>query len=324
MREKIIDLLKKHPGQYVSGEEISKLLAVSRTAVWKHIKVLQEEGYEISALSKNGYRLERIPDKMLAEEIKNGLETKWLGQEIRYFSEVGSTNNIAKMLGDENAKEGLLVIAEQQNAGRGRLGRNWVSPAGKGLWFSLLLRPKISLLEASQLTIMTVTAIAQVLRNDFNLPVGIKWPNDLLWNGKKVAGILTEVKAEADIVNYVVLGIGINVDMDHNSLPKEIHQTASALSQIKGQPLPRIFLLQKILKGIEVMYEKYLDEGFEFCLKLWKEYNVTLGQEITITTWQKKIKCFAMDLDRMGGLIVLLPDGSRQTFHSGDVTLKNS
>ncbi|WP_227764039.1 biotin--[acetyl-CoA-carboxylase] ligase [Zhaonella formicivorans] len=324
MREDILNLLKRQQGQFVSGEELSRMLNVSRTAVWKHIQALREEGYRIESFSKLGYRLEGVPDKMLPQEIANGLNTKSLGKNIIFFEEIESTNIEAKKRADQHSPEGLMVIAESQTGGKGRLGRSWLSPAGKGLWFSLILRPPISPLEAGQITLVAAIAITQVLREQYFLPAGIKWPNDILLNSKKVCGILTEMKAEADAVNYLVLGIGINVNLQEADFPEDVRTTATSLAIEQGRQLNRVKLLQTILEALEKLYYSYLEDGFGPVLELWKSYNVTLGKEVKITTWQNTLSGKAVDVDAAGGLVVLLPDGSSQTFYSGDVTLKES
>ena len=324
MRQAILALLKKHQGSYLSGEEISKILGISRTAVWKHMNKLREEGYDIDSITKMGYKLNRIPDTLLPEEISTYLKTKVLGRDIYYFQEIDSTNYYGKALGEKGVSEGALVLAETQQKGRGRLGRSWNSPPKKGLWFSILLRPQISPQEISLLTLLAATAIVQVLKRKYQLKAGIKWPNDLLLDGRKFAGILTEMKAETDQVNYLVLGIGINVNQGAEDFPEELVNIATSLSLEKGSPLHRAKLLAAILEELENMYFRFLQEGFNFTLELWKKYNITLGQHVVITNWQSTFKGYAEDIDSKGGLIVVLADGTRKTVYSGDVSSAGS
>jgi len=322
LRERILKLLKASQDGYISGEEISRKLGISRTAVWKHMNKLKDEGYEIEAVTKLGYKLRGIPDLLVPEEIKSKLDTKVMGQRIYYFEEIDSTNSYCKILGEQKVPEGALVVAEHQRSGRGRLGRSWISPAKKGLWFSLLLRPQVSSQEASQLTILAAVAVARVLHRKYQLPVGIKWPNDLLLDGKKFAGILLEMKTEAEQVDYLILGIGVNVNITCEEFPQELAGEATSLQVEKGSSLARVELLTAILKEIEELYLDYLANGFNKIMELWKKYNVTLGQTVSITNWQQTWQGQAYDLDANGGLIILLPDGTMKTFYSGDVTLK--
>jgi BirA family biotin operon repressor/biotin-[acetyl-CoA-carboxylase] ligase len=321
LRQAIIELLKEGQEDYLSGEEISRKLGISRTAVWKHINKLKEAGYDIDAVTKRGYKLKSMPDTLLPEEIKSQLNTKVLGQHIYYFNEIDSTNRYCKELGEKKAPEGTLVVAEYQEKGRGRLGRTWTSPARKGLWFSLLLRPKIAPQEASRLTLLTAVAVAEALHKQCNLAVGIKWPNDILINGKKIGGILLEIKAEADQINYLVLGIGININVDFEEFPDDLVQIATSLSMEKGFTLSRVEILKVILEKIEEKYCQYLNMGFGPILNLWKKYNVTLGKKVTVTNWQRTWVGWAEDIDPNGGLVLTLPDGTKEIIYSGDVTL---
>lgn len=323
MRQAILKLLKAHPELYLSGEEISQKLGISRTAVWKHMNKLRDEGYDIESVTKLGYKLKGIPDLLLPEEIKSRLNTKVIGHTIYSFPEIDSTNSYCKTLGEKNAPEGTLVVAEHQLKGRGRLGRTWISPAGRGLWFSLLLRPKISPQEASRLTILAAVAIARVLHDRYHLKAGIKWPNDLLLAGKKFSGILLEMKAEADQVNYLVLGIGINVNIPAEEFPEELADIATSLAAEKGSFLSRVDLLTAMLEEIEKLYFDFLGKGFSTIMELWKKYNITLGKTVSITNWQTTWKGRAVEMDTNGGLVVTLPDGTKKTVYSGDVTLKS-
>ena len=322
MRQAILELLKKHQEIFISGEEISKRFGISRTAVWKHINRLKEEGYDIESVTKLGYKLKEIPDTLLPEEIKSRLKTKVIGQEIHYFPEIVSTNSYCKTLGDKGVSEGAAVIAESQQNGRRRFGRTWISPPQKGLYFSLLLRPKISPQEASRLIFLTAVTVACVLDTHFNLKAGIKWPNDLILNGKKFAGILLEMKAEAEQVDYLVLGVGINVNNKPEEFPGDLAKTATSLFIEKGLTLSRVELLTTILNTLEKAYFNYLNNGFGRVLELWKKYNITLGKRVTVTNWQTNWSGLAKDINPYGGLILVLPDGTEKTMYSGDVTLK--
>lgn len=322
LRNEILALLKKYANQYVSGEEISRRLGVSRTAIWKHIQTLREEGYHIDSVPKLGYRLEGVPDKMLPYEIANGLNTSFLGQEVFHYEEIESTNNIAKGKAEENAPEGTMIIAESQTAGKGRLGRPWFSPKGKGLWFSLILRPRVNPREAGKFTMLAAVAIAKVLREKYGLSVGIKWPNDILYQGKKLCGILLEIKAEADMVDYLILGIGLNVNLEESDFPPEVRERATSLRLELGRPVMRLELLQELLAEMENQYLLAREKSFAPIMQSWMNYNITLGREVLITTWQEQYRGKAIGIDPSGGLVVELPDKSIRTFYSGDVTLQ--
>lgn len=321
MKEKILDFLRRKQ-DYVSGEEISQLLGVSRAAVWKHIKALREEGYAIDSVTRLGYRLREIPDLLLPEEIRHNLGTRKIGQHIIYFPVLDSTNNHAKALGMEGAPEGTIVLAEEQTGGRGRLGRNWCSPYGTGVYMSLLLRPQISPMEAARLTLLAAVAVAEGIREFTGIPVGIKWPNDILFDGKKVVGILTEMHAEMEKVNYVVVGIGINVNHELRQLPPELIGTATSLKEIAGQKISRKGLLQEILRRIEQRYEQWQHEGFLPILTKWKELSCILGSPVVMREGNRMWEGTALDVRESGALVLRLDDGTEKEFSVGEVSLR--
>lgn len=324
MREIILAFLRARPEEFVSGAEISKRLGVSRTAVWKQIEGLRAEGYKIEAYPRRGYALRQSPDLLSPAEIALGLGTKNLGKKVSYFPAVESTNQVARELAEKGAEEGTLVVAEAQTKGQGRLNRNWVSPSGKGIWTSLVLRPPSLPAEATYITLLAAIAVAKAIRQVAALPAGIKWPNDVLVNEKKVCGILAETEAELDQVHYVVLGIGINVNLDQEDFPPELMQTATSLKIEKGETVSRLQLLQALLKELEGLYLTFLFErgGVEEIRKQWKKLNVTLGREVKVSFLNQSYQGKAVDLDPEGALLVREPDGKLHRFHAGDVTLK--
>ena len=224
MRARILKLLRQQSQDYLSGEEISRQLAVSRTAVWKHIQELKNHGYEIEAHPRKGYRLKSRPDLLLPEEIRAGLATQLLGKQIVHFYDTSSTNNEAKRLAADDAIEGTIVVSEAQTLGRGRLNRGWFSPPGGGVWVSVILRPPFPPQEAPKCTLMAAVATVEAIREASGLNCGIKWPNDILWQGRKLVGILTEMSAEMDAINFVVLGIGINVSLQESDFHEELRK----------------------------------------------------------------------------------------------------
>lgn len=322
MKEKILQLLADKKTGYLSGEEISRVLDVSRTAVWKHIKALQAEGYEIDAQPRAGYRLLNRPDILSAEEIKAGLRTKKWGTAVYAYQEIDSTNNMAKILAAEGAAEGTVVIAEKQNRGKGRLGRSWSSPTGGGLWFSVIFRPACKPVLAPQLIFIGAVAACKALRKTTGLPVQIKWPNDLLLEGKKICGILTELSAEIDMVNYVVMGIGINVNQMSDDFPEDLQGTATSLAIAAGHSFRRVELMQEIIFELESEYQLFQKAGFAQTLEKWRLYNCTLGQNVQVITGKDCFTGFALDIDNEGQLLVVDKEGKTTTVVVGDVSIR--
>ncbi|WP_066634362.1 biotin--[acetyl-CoA-carboxylase] ligase [Desulfolucanica intricata] len=319
MKNKILTFLKNFESQYISGEEICKSLGVSRTAVWKHIQSLKEEGYIIESQPRKGYCLMETPDRLYPEEVKRGLLTDTIGRDIRYFERVDSTNNIAKDLARQGAAEGTVVVAEEQLGGRGRLGRSWCSPYGKGVWMSVVLRPVVRPEVASQITILTAVAVARAVRSVCSIVPGIKWPNDLYMAGKKLCGILTEMSAEPDRVNYVVVGIGINTSSLGDSAPPEIRNKVTSLADGTGKGVSRIILMQEILRELEICYQSWQVKGFQHILVEWKELCQSLHRSVTVVTLNGTFSGWAEDIDDSGALLLRLSDGRIKKFISGDV-----
>ncbi|MBW7460450.1 biotin--[acetyl-CoA-carboxylase] ligase, partial [Paenibacillus sepulcri] len=239
MDNRIIELLEQQEGRYLSGEVLSQDLNISRTAVWKHIKKLEAMGYQIEASRRLGYRLLGKPSKLTMPELLDKLRGTSFVPSIKLLDSVDSTQNVAQRLAEEGAPEGTLVIAEQQTSGRGRMGRNWVSPSGKGVWMSMVLRPGIPLQFAPQLTLLAAVALCRALKSIAPLDIGIKWPNDLLIGGKKISGILLESTAEDERLRYVVAGIGISVNLEEADYPQELLEIATSLRIVLGRPVER-------------------------------------------------------------------------------------
>ncbi len=315
-------LLKESRPEYVSGEEICKRLDVSRTAVWKHIQALRETGYVIDARPRSGYMLVGIPDRLFPEEIRDGLSTRFLGREIYYCDSISSTNDLAKELARQGAGEGFLVVAEEQVGGKGRVGRPWHLPKNKGLLFSLILRPSVEPFQASQVTMMTAVALASAIKDETGIEAGIKWPNDLLVGGKKICGILTELGAEMERINYLVMGAGINVNQDRKDFLEEFRDSATSLKIEAGRFLPRTGLLQACLVEFERWYDVWLTRGFTPVLDKWKEMTVSLSCPVRVSTLNQFWEGWAEDIDADGALLLRLPNGESMRFISGEVTLR--
>ena len=318
MERKIIEVLKENRDTFTSGEEISRKLKVSRTAVWKHIQNLRENGYEITAQPHYGYRLEAIPDKLLPDEISYQLKTKLFGKRIFSYVSTTSTNDIAYMLAEQSMAEGALVLSEKQTKGRGRMGRHWSSPSKGGLYFSLILRPRITPTEAGKITLMASICVAKILRNRFSLDAVIKWPNDVYVGKEKICGILTEMNAEQDGINFIILGIGINLNTDISKLPPG---AVSLYSKTKKR-VDRIKFLKLLLCELETYYLKIKNLKFEEGIAEWRNLSMTLGKRIKIKWRSRLIEGQAMDIDHSGALIVRDDFGFSHHVLSGDVMLE--
>lgn len=320
MKSKILQLLKDSDG-YVSGEEISKVLGVSRTAIWKVISHLKEEGYVIESVTKKGYLLQETPDLLTEDEILYHLKTKWLGRKIVHYHQIDSTNKEAKKLAASGEKEGTIVISEEQLAGRGRLGRTWISPAGTGIWMSVILRPSIAPTDASKITLLAGLAVCEGIKEATGLPVQIKWPNDLVLHNKKICGILTEMSAEMEKINYIILGIGINVNTD--SFPEDLKNTATSLKIEGEKEYDRKEIVKAILMYLEQYYELYMkNQDMEDLLEKYKNHCLTLGKEVKIIHRNEEFIGKAVDLSKEGELIVEKQDGQVITVFSGEVSVR--
>jgi len=314
--------MKENQGYWVSGELISNNLSVSRAAIWKHIQKLKEEGYVIESASKKGYLLSESSDPITADEIRQGLSSKVFGKkDIIYLNETDSTNTRARELAVQGAPEGTLVIAGKQTKGRGRRGRIWFSPPGGGIYFSLILRPVISPSETPRITLMTAVVAAETLISLLKLRLRIKWPNDILVNGKKLAGILTEISTDMDAVNYIIVGLGLNVNTRFEDLPKEIKKTATSILIETGKQFPRVKLIQRYLKLYEIFYDMFKNNDFEPIMNRWRELADIIGKQIKVDVIGKTHIGKVVDVDNDGVLILKDNKGKLQRIFSGDVTL---
>ncbi len=304
MKRRVLEALRERSG-YLSGETLANRLGTSRVSIWRHIRRLEKEGYLIET-SRNGYRLVSSPDLLLPFEFP-GLE-----QKIHYFSEIGSTMDAARELANKGAGEGTIVIAEAQTHGRGRLGREWLSPKG-GIYFTLILRPKISPVNAPRINLMASLAVAVTIRKLFGLDAGLKWPNDVLIEGKKVCGILAEMDAETDVLNFVNLGIGINAN---TSIPR-FEKTATSLKHAVGKDISRKEFLGALLVEIEHRQASLMEASL---LEEWRKLSVTLGKDVRIVAPGEVIVGRAIDVDTTGALIIRQRNGSLKKVVAGDCT----
>lgn len=320
MKEKLLRMLSEAEG-YVSGQRLCEELNVSRTAVWKNINRLKEEGYVIEAVQNRGYCLKERPDVINAQEIKSRLHTKYWGQETMFFEEVDSTNNVAKKMAEEGAPHGRLVIAENQNAGKGRRGRTWSSPEGTGIWMTFILRPQISPQAASMLTLVAAMAVRKAIYLETGLETVIKWPNDIVAGGKKICGILTEMSAELEWINYVVVGIGINANI--RKFPDEISDKATSLILETGRTVDRSRMVSAYGNAFEEYYNRFLETGNLALLK--DEYNSSLANfhnQVRVLDTAGEFVGISKGINDAGELVVTDDEGTERIVRSGEVSVR--
>lgn len=313
-------MLRREDG-YVSGQQICDALQVSRTAVWKAINQLKEDGYEIEAVRNRGYRITNCPDVLSREEIMSHMDTKWAGRNVYFYEETDSTNTRAKAEGEMGGCHGALFVADQQNAGKGRRGRTWQSPAGSSIYMSVLLRPEFDPAEAPMLTLIMAYSAAMALKEEEEIQARIKWPNDLVLNKKKICGILTEMSAEVDYINYVVIGIGINANTE--TFPEEIAGTATSLKIESGERVQRAGLIAAVMKKFEEYYEEFCRVGdLSFLLDGYNQILVNLGREVCVLEPGAQYNAVALGINEKGELLVRREDGSVSHVFAGEVSVR--
>jgi BirA family transcriptional regulator, biotin operon repressor / biotin---[acetyl-CoA-carboxylase] ligase len=308
-KDEILRILRE-AGEHVSGESLAGKLGVSRAAVWKQVHTLIKEGYRIDVVQGKGYRLISVPDKLYPSEVKYGLQARHLGNTVIHLNSTGSTNIVARQMAEQGAEEGTVVVSETQTRGKGRLGRKWITRLG-GLWMSVILKPSIDPMHASSITLLAAVSVTKALRGA-GLDAVIKWPNDVLVNGKKICGILTEMSAETDAVNFIILGIGVNVN---NDVPLE---TATTMRAELGREVDRVKFTQSLLETLEEDYLTFRSEGFTPILWSWRRYSDTLGRAVEVTYQDEVIRGVAQDVDEDGSLLVKTQGGSIRKIVSGD------
>jgi BirA family biotin operon repressor/biotin-[acetyl-CoA-carboxylase] ligase len=318
-REEILRLFRQREEEFVSGEELSQSLGVSRTAVWKQIKLLRDLGYVIEAVPSRGYRLATAPDTLIPAEIQSGLGTRLIGREVVYFEETDSTNVRAHELGESAAPDGTVVIAEHQVAGKGRRGRQWVSPPGVNLYTSVLLRPDIFPRFATQLTFVSAVAVARAIEDVTDLKPRVKWPNDILIGGKKAAGLLNEMSAETESINYVILGIGVNLNMSSGQFPSDLRYPATSVALEQGAPVSRLDFARALLRRLDHYYLLFLEQGFSPVISDWENLCDLMGMTVEVDCQDRIIRGRAEGIDEDGALLLRLPDGMRERVLAGDV-----
>lgn len=318
-RQSILNILQENKGTWISGEEISSSLEISRTAVWKNISFLRDKGYEIDSSSKLGYKFISGGKGIDEYKIKSNLKTRLIGQKsIVVYDTTDSTNRDAFKLAAQGISEGSIVIAENQTSGKGRLGRSWKSFSGKGIYLSIILRPPIAPSKASGLTIAAAVALSFTLDEFGIIDHEIKWPNDILINGRKVSGILTEMKADPDSIDFIITGIGINLNIQDELFPDEIKDIAVSASNAYGGEIDRSAFLQSLLYNFEKFYFMFLDKGLPEIIDIWKERSGIINKKIRATLIDESFTGTVTGINSEGFLVVDTDKGER-LINSGDI-----
>ena len=316
---RILDVLRAKSHTYISGEQLSQELNMSRTAVWKHVNALRDLGYRVEAITSVGYKLVSSPSLLLPLEIKNGLRTSTLGQNIHWEYETDSTNTLALHMAEEGANEGTVVISESQKRGRGRMGRDWISQPESGIYMSVILRPQFVPLKAPLITFLAAIALVETLEDLFGLDAQIKWPNDVLIHGKKTAGILTEMRAEMERIHHIIIGIGINVN--NTRFPKTLKNPVTSLTLELKERVSRVKIVQSLLESLERWYLIAQGEHPEQIFDRWRELSCTLGNRVEVNLGEYILTGVATRLGTGGSLFVKTDSGEEEEVLAGDVTM---
>ena len=321
---KVLSFFQTHDSEYLSGEDLSDVLKISRVAVWKHIKKIQSLGYKIESKQKLGYRLISETEKLLPWEITKDLKTKTVGKRVYYFEEIDSTQNFAEQIALDEKENGTIVIAEKQTAGKGRLDRKWTSPKG-GIWFSLIIHPKFDVSTSTLVPIAGAVALAKAIKNTLNIDVSVKWPNDITLNGKKVAGMLVDASFQANNIDYLILGIGINFDIDAKKIEKRLSKSANfygvnSLRKKDDITPPKILLREFLVQFEKILIQLNKGEKTKI-VKEWTKKADKIGKKISINTSDGKISGVAQGIDNDGALKLKTSKGIKKIF-VGDVVLE--
>lgn len=316
--EMILSFLAEGGDEFTSGAALSDKLGLTRSAVWKYVESLRSLGYRIEAAPSRGYRLVAVPDRLTALELSPLLSTHDLGRTLHCFDTLPSTNATAFELANDGALTGEVVIAEAQTEGRGRRGRKWSSPARKNLYFSAILRPELPPQRAPELTLVAAVAVAETVR-EAGAQAQIKWPNDVQIDGKKVAGILTELSAEADRVHFVILGVGVNLNAGAADFPPEVAEQAISLKAARGSEVPRALFTAALWTRLEGWLDRHAEEGFAPVREAWKGLCSTIGADVLVKTEKSELRGVAEDIDESGALLVRLPSGALERVLAADV-----
>ncbi len=318
-RHHLLASLKEAHGSWVSGGDMSRKLGLSRTAVWKHVCSLRSDGYVIDSAPRKGYLLRHVIDRLLPAEIRATLQSVRLGQPVVFESQVDSTNRLARDLAIGGAVEGTIVVAESQTGGKGRKGRSWFSPAGGGVYLSLILRPRFQPADAPKMTLLAGVALAETLIPMVTSRISIKWPNDVLVGGKKIAGILVEIGTEIDVIDYMIVGVGLNVNTPPVRFPAELNGRATSLSAEVGRPLRRVEILGAFLGHFERSYDLLEEDGFAPVIRRWRELSDMAGRHVRVRSFNRSLEGVIAGIDDDGVLLVDAGGGIAERVIAGDV-----
>lgn len=335
----IINALRKKD-TFVSGEEISRCLNITRAGLWKKIQNLRQRGYSIDAVPSKGYRLRSSPDIPTEEEVHTVFRGNRIGRKIVFHHETTSTNDLAmemshqrgntasktfhySLKGNKGGLDGTVIIADTQNSGRGRFGRTWISPPGVNLYFTVILEPFLPANKVSLITLMAAVVVASAIRKHTSIRAGIKWPNDILVGTKKVGGILTEMRSDADMIHFMAVGIGVNVNMASDTVPENLRPLITSLKAEKGRPVSRVQLLGMILSQFEYWYTQLIKKGRKTLIREWMRLNFTIGNNVRVKTQNRVVSGTADGISDDGELFVRLASGAVEKVFSGEVTILN-
>jgi len=320
---KVLSFFQTHDSEYLSGQDLSDVLKISRVAVWKHIKKIQTLGYKIESKQKLGYRLIDNTEKLLPWEITRDLKTKLIGKRVYYFEEIDSTQNFAQNIAADKKENGTIIIAEKQTSGRGRLDRKWTSPKG-GIWFSLIIHPKFDVSSSTLIPILSAVALSKSIKSVLGIETEVKWPNDITMNGKKVAGVLVDASFQTNSIDYLILGIGINFDIDAKKLEKRLTKTPNfyGIDSLRGKENktpPKTLLKEFLLQFEKNLFQ--LDKGEKSkIIKEWTKRAAGIGKKITINTSNGKISGISQGIDNDGALKIKTKNETKKIY-VGDVVL---
>ncbi|MGB9978373.1 biotin--[acetyl-CoA-carboxylase] ligase [Methanobacterium sp.] len=317
MKNKVLEALYEKKGEYINIDDLASKLEIPVSKVHEYITSLENEGYIIEISSDKEFKLKEDLTLLLPHKLKDKLNTSYIGKEIHYFREVDSTNEVGKKLAREGAPEGTIIIAESQSRGKGRRGKKWISPLG-GAWLSIILRPNTLPINAPQLTFIAGVAAAQTIKDEYGLDAGIKWPNDVLIDSKKVCGVLTEISTKIDTIDYIVTGIGIDANIDVNLLPSELRDTTTSIKSELDHDISRMILVQKFLGNFETLYDKFNEGNFQEILRKWRQLSKTIGSQVEIRKGTEIIRGEAIGVNSKGALILELKDGTLRKIISGE------
>lgn len=319
LRQKLVEILKQNREDFISGQKLSEIMKVSRTAIWKQIKELEKLGYKIQAHRKLGYRLISEPDLLIYEEIAPYLNTKFIGRNYIHKESLSSTNDMAKELAYK-VPDGTVIVAEEQTKGRGRMGRSWFSEKSSCILTSVILKPQTRPEKTVALTQVAALTVVKAIEEVCSVKTKIKWPNDIILNSKKVCGILTEMSSEIDVVNYIVIGIGINVNC--TEFPDDLKEKATSLQLELEKPVDRKKLLASLLNNLEIYYKEYEEKGFESLRPLILENSITIGKEVRVIYTDREIRGQAIAIDKEGKLVIKTEKGEEIALLSGEVSVR--